>query len=48
MVVELGRNAEQLMMHEQDRRIRRRLCWWWRGRGRGRGRGATPRRGASL
>jgi hypothetical protein len=34
MVVELGRNAEQLVMHEQDRRRRRR--WWWGG-GRGEG-----------
>ncbi len=30
--MELGRNAEQLVMHEQDRRRRRR--WWW-GRGKG-------------
>ncbi len=42
MVVELGKNAEQLVMHEQDRR-RRRRWWWW-----GRGRGATPRRRVSL
>ena len=46
MVVELGRNAKLLVMHEQDRRIRRRLWWWWWGRGKGRG--VTPQRGVSL
>jgi hypothetical protein len=42
MVVELGRNVEQLVMHQQGRR-RKRRWWWW-----GRGRGAMPRRRMSL
>ena len=45
MVVELGRNAGQLVMHELDRRRRRRRMWWWGGEGE---RGDAAERGKPI